>query len=105
MSRDDLYPQEEDLRNVLQQNCVACSLCTARNRISWGYGRVPCKLMLVGEAPAKGAPLLLLWKGANYTGIPFTNERSGATLRLPTVRRPHPGPGRALPDQSATESR
>jgi len=81
MPTDDLYPREKNLRNILQNDCVACSLHTARNRISWGYGPVPCKLMLVGEAPAKGDPLRLLWKGSNYTGIPFTNERSGVKLR------------------------
>ena len=81
MSRDDLYPRDERLRNILQDDCVACSLHTARNEISWGYGAVPCKLMLVGQAPAEGDPLCPLWKGSNYTGIPFTNEKSGVTLR------------------------
>ena len=81
MSRDDLYPRDENLRNILQDNCVSCSLDAARNRISWGYGRVPCQLMLVGEAPAAGDPSCPLWKGSNYTGLPFTNERSGVRLR------------------------
>ena len=81
MHRDDLYPRDENLRNILQDNCVACSLHTARNLISWGYGPVPCQLMLVGEAPAEGDPRCPLWKGSNYTGMPFTNERSGVKLR------------------------
>jgi hypothetical protein len=81
MTRDDLYPRDENLRNTLQDDCTACSLHTGRHRISWGHGRVPCKLMLVGEAPARGEPLAPLWKGSNYTGIPYTNKRSGVKLR------------------------
>ena len=81
MATDDLYPRDENLRNILQDDCVACSLHTARNRISWGYGSMPCALMLIGEAPAEGDPLDPLWQGSNYTGIPFTNKRSGIKLR------------------------
>ena len=81
MRTDDLFPRNGDLRNILQRDCSACSLHRGRNRISWGYGPIPCKLMLIGEAPARGDAAQALWKGSNYTGIPFTNVKSGAKLR------------------------
>ncbi|GAG86010.1 unnamed protein product, partial [marine sediment metagenome] len=36
---------------------------------TWGYGKIPCKVMFIGEAPGK-------W-GCGVTGIPFTKDKSG----------------------------
>ena len=36
---------------------------------TWGYGKSPCKIMFVGEAPGKA--------GCGTTGIAFTGDRSG----------------------------
>jgi len=36
---------------------------------TWGYGKSPCEIIFIGEAPGK-------W-GCGVTGIPFTKDRSG----------------------------
>lgn len=36
---------------------------------TWGFGKSPCKIIFIGEAPRK-------W-GCGVTGIPFTKDRSG----------------------------
>lgn len=57
------------------KNCTRCpDLIWSRELYEWGkpvlgYGKIPCKIMFVGEAPGK-------W-GAGQIGIPFTRDRSG----------------------------
>jgi len=53
--------------------CSECERCLglvkARRKVTYGYGKVPCKIMFVGEAPGQN--------GCNITGMPFTHDRSG----------------------------
>ena len=56
------------------QNCVRCpALVANRKRIVHGYGKPSARIMFIGEAPGK--------HGADQTGVPFTQDRSGARLQ------------------------
>ena len=55
--------------------CERClSLVKSRKLVTGGFGKVPCKIMFVGEAPGQA--------GCNITGIPFTRDRSGRYFQL-----------------------
>jgi len=77
-----LYP--ENSRNCLwrlrkkNMNNAKCEKCPDLvhsrklypfGKPTWGYGKSPCKVMFVGEAPGKA--------GCGTTGIAFTGDRSG----------------------------
>jgi len=50
--------------------CERClALTKSRKQVTYGFGKVPCKIMFVGEAPGQN--------GCNITGMPFTRDRSG----------------------------
>ena len=57
----------------MYEPCSDCERCLAlvksRKRVSGGFGKVPCKIMFVGEAPGQN--------GCDMTGIPFTRDKSG----------------------------
>jgi DNA polymerase len=56
------------------QGCVRCpSLVASRRRIVHGYGDPAAKVVFIGEAPGG--------RGADLTGIPFSGDKSGRTLR------------------------
>lgn len=61
--------------NPLNKDCQKCpELVRSRKLYSygketWGYGKSPCQIMFIGEAPGR-------W-GCGITGIPFTKDRSG----------------------------
>ena len=56
------------------QSCVRCTeLVANRRQIVHGYGDPSARIMFIGEAPGK--------HGADQTGIPFTQDRSGARLQ------------------------
>ncbi|MEM8532832.1 MAG: uracil-DNA glycosylase [Chloroflexota bacterium] len=56
------------------QSCVHCpALVANRKRIVHGYGDLSARIMFIGEAPGK--------HGADQTGVPFTQDRSGSRLQ------------------------
>ncbi|MCD4720520.1 MAG: uracil-DNA glycosylase [Desulfobacula sp.] len=77
------YPNfKNDLRNIIEPKCSKCSdLVQKRTEISWGYGPLNSKLIFIAEAPAKGKLEDDPWQGSNYSGIPFTNKKSGKFFR------------------------
>lgn len=59
--------------------CRCCpELVANRHRIVHGWGTVPARVMIVGEAPGV--------KGADRTGVPFTGDRSGRRLQALLIR-------------------
>lgn len=76
-----LFPDDED-RLVLAETCERCpALCETRRRISWGNGPRDADLLVVGEAPGEGNPEADRWRGGDYTGMAYTNRRSGRKIR------------------------
>lgn len=58
----------------LAQGCRLCPELAANRRvIVHGYGSLPARVLLVGEAPGH--------KGGDVTGVPFTRDRSGVRLQ------------------------
>lgn len=57
----------------MNEPCSDCERCLAlvksRKQVTYGYGKIPSKIMFVGEAPGQ--------VGCNITGMPFTRDRSG----------------------------
>lgn len=80
---DNLFP---DIHNSLSFG-NACSLCKQcynfiGQDIIWGNGPRNASIMVVGEDSAGGKPNERLWKGSRCTGIPLTNKKSGAKIRI-----------------------
>lgn len=75
------FPDESD-RLVLDETCERCpALCESRDRISWGNGPLDAEVLVVGEAPGEGNPDAERWQGGNWTGMAYTNRRSGRKVR------------------------
>jgi uracil-DNA glycosylase len=59
---------------IEQQECARCpQLVASRSRIVHGYGDPRGRVVFVGEAPGR--------RGADRTGLPFSGDKSGRTLR------------------------
>ena len=75
------FPDPED-RRALAADCRRCpALVESRECISWGNGPLDAELVVVGEAPGSGDPDTDRWRGGNYTGMAYTNARSGRKIR------------------------
>lgn len=75
------FPDPDD-RLVLEPGCERCpDLVDSRERISWGVGGRNADLVVVGEAPATGAPDADRWRGGNHTGMAYTSRHSGRQVR------------------------
>ncbi|WP_255151117.1 uracil-DNA glycosylase [Halorarius halobius] len=73
---------DADEQTPLAEDCRRCpALCEARTRISWGVGPSDASLVVVGEAPAAGAPDADRWRGGNLTGMAYTSRASGRKIR------------------------
>jgi uracil-DNA glycosylase family 4 len=80
---DNLFP---DRNNSLSFGSL-CYLCSQKynfigENIIWGNGPEDARIMIIGKDSAGGNPAERLWKGSRYTGIPLTNKKSGAKLRI-----------------------
>lgn len=75
------FPNPDD-RLVLADSCERCpALVESRERISWGNGPLDAEVIVVGEAPGAGEPDAPRWKGGNWTGLAYSNRRSGRKIR------------------------
>lgn len=75
------FPDPED-RHALAAECRRCpALVDSRECISWGNGPLDADIVVVGEAPGSGDPDADRWRGGNYTGMAYTNRRSGRQIR------------------------
>lgn len=80
---DDLFPD----KNYSLSFGNVCHLCKQNIILeekisSWGNGPEDARIMIIGKDSAGGNPAERLWKGSRYTGIPLTNKKSGAKLRI-----------------------
>jgi DNA polymerase len=79
-----LFPDKANSLRLVEH----CTLCSQRGHsfvgtdLIWGNGPVPADLMVVAKDSAGGSPLESLWRGSRCTGIPLTNKKSGAKLRI-----------------------
>jgi len=81
---DHLFPRRRDSL-VLSDGCSLCSeqgLGFLGRDIIWGNGSRTSKMMLVGKDSAGAQMKEPLWRGSKCTGIPLTNRKSGAKLRI-----------------------
>ncbi|NHN61143.1 MULTISPECIES: uracil-DNA glycosylase family protein [Halorussus] len=75
------FPDPES-RNALEPGCARCpALVDSRERIAWGNGSLDADVVVVGEAPASGAPDADRWRGGNWTGMAYTSRHSGRRVR------------------------
>lgn len=75
------FPDPDD-KLALAESCERCpNLVESRECISWGNGPVDAGIMVVGEAPGEGESDVPQWKGGNWTGMSYTNRRSGQKIR------------------------
>lgn len=75
------FPDSDD-KLVLAEDCRRCpKLVESRECISWGNGPLDADVMVVGEAPGEGEPDVPQWQGGNWTGMSYTNRRSGQKIR------------------------
>ncbi|WP_435360144.1 uracil-DNA glycosylase [Haloarchaeobius sp. DFWS5] len=73
---------DPDSRFVVEADCTRCdALVDCRERISWGNGPRDADVVVVGEAPAAGAPDADHWQGGNWTGMAYTSRHSGQRVR------------------------
>lgn len=80
-STDPTAP-DPDERAVLDPGCSRCpALVEARTCIAWGNGPRDADVVVVGEAPAAGDPETERWQGGNHTGMAYTSQHSGRTIR------------------------
>jgi uracil-DNA glycosylase len=77
------YPVfKNELRNILEPKCNKCTdLVSHRCQISWGYGPLTSKIMFIAKSPSEGDSNQERWQGSNFTGIPFTDNKSGKLFR------------------------
>jgi len=79
-----LFPRSEDSL-VLSDGCRLCcehGLGFVGRDIVWGNGASRARLMIVGKDSAGEQPSEPLWKASRCTGIPLTNKKTGAKLRI-----------------------
>lgn len=80
---DDLFP---DIRKSLplEIDCYLCNQCYnfIGQDIIWGNGPRGARIMVVGKDSAGRDSNERLWKGSRCTGIPLTNKKSGAKIRI-----------------------
>jgi uracil-DNA glycosylase family 4 len=81
---DHLFPRASDSL-VLSDGCTLCQeagLAFVGRDIIWGNGARNAKVMVVGKDSAGAEPDQPLWRGSRCTGMPLTNKKSGAKLRI-----------------------
>lgn len=81
---DYLFPRRSDSL-VLTGGCTLCceqGLGFIGREVVWGNGSRTSKLMLVGKDSAGARPKETRWRGSKCTGIPLTNKKTGAKLRI-----------------------
>jgi len=85
--KKDEYEQFDNLFPDKNNSLSFCLLCKQKynfigENIIWGNGPKDARIMIIGKDSAGGNPDERLWKGSRYTGIPLTNKKSGAKLRI-----------------------
>ena len=81
---DQLFPRLSDSL-ALSDGCTLCQeqgLGFVGRDIVWGNGARDARLMVVGRDSADRKPNERLWRGSRCTGLPLTNKKSGAKLRI-----------------------
>jgi len=80
-----LLPRKSDSLVLSSDECRLCSdaeLKFVGTNIIWGNGPCPAKIMIIGKDSAGESREEPLWKGSRLTGVPLTNKKSGAKLRI-----------------------
>jgi len=79
-----LFPHSKESL-VLSDGCRLCyeqGLNFTGRDIIWGNGASRANIMIVGKDSAGSQPAEPIWKASRCTGIPLTNKKSGAKLRI-----------------------